>query len=137
MRISDWSSDVCSSDLLKAGANEPVVEVTDPTSAGMQPRGKQILDPAGIWYTAVSGIWQTVWIEPVPKLHIAEVRATPDIDRGTVDVAVALSGWANDTDAVRLTARAGGQPIGLTPIRDTRNNRRTASRDKGFAVGQV
>ena len=105
---------------LKPGANELVVEVTDPTSAGTQPRGKQILDPAGIWYTAVSGIWQTVWIEPVPKLHIAEVRATPDIDRGTVDVAVALSGWANDTDAVRLTASAGGRVIARTIIRANR-----------------
>ncbi|SNT07166.1 glycoside hydrolase family 2 protein [Sphingopyxis indica] len=105
---------------LKAGANELVVEVTDPTSAGMQPRGKQILDPAGIWYTAVSGIWQTVWLEPVPQLHIAEVRATPDIDRGTVDVAVALSGWAGDTDAVRLTASAGGKAIASTIVRANR-----------------
>lgn len=105
---------------LKEGANELVVEVLDPTSAGTQPRGKQILDPAGIWYTAVSGIWQTVWLEPVPKLHIAEVRATPDIDRGTVDVAVALSGWANDTDAVRLTASAGGKAIASTIIRANR-----------------
>jgi beta-galactosidase/beta-glucuronidase len=105
---------------LKPGANELIVEVTDPTSAGTQPRGKQILDPAGIWYTAVSGIWQTVWIEPVPGLHIAEVRATPDIDRGTVEVAVALSGWANDTDAVRLTASAGGKTIASTIIRANR-----------------
>jgi len=105
---------------LKAGANELVVEVTDPTSAGMQPRGKQILDPAGIWYTAVSGIWQTVWLEPVPDLHIAEVRATPDIDRGVVDVAVALSGWAGDTDAVRLTASAGGKTIASTIVRANR-----------------
>src|SRR3546814_954307 len=65
-------------DYLKPGANEIIVEVTDPTSAGTQPRGKPILDPSGIWYTAVSGIWQTVWLEPVPKLHIADVRATPD-----------------------------------------------------------
>ncbi|HEY0624804.1 glycoside hydrolase family 2 protein [Sphingomonas sp.] len=105
---------------LKPGANELVVEVTDPTSAGTQPRGKQILDPSGIWYTAVSGIWQTVWLEPVPKLHITEVRAIPDIDRGTLDVAVALSGWANDTDAVRLTASAGGKVIASTIIRANR-----------------
>ncbi|RIA46870.1 glycosyl hydrolase family 2 [Hephaestia caeni] len=107
-------------DYLKSGANEIIVEVTDPTSAGTQPRGKQILDPSGIWYTAVSGIWQTVWIEPVPKLHIADVRATPDIDRGVIDVAVALSGWANDTDAVRLTASAGGKQIAQTIIRANR-----------------
>jgi hypothetical protein len=107
-------------DYLKPGQNELVVQVADPTSAGTQPRGKQILDPSGIWYTAVSGIWQTVWLEPVPKLHIDDVRATPDIDRGIVDVAVALSGWANDTDAVRLTASAGGKAIASTIIRANR-----------------
>jgi len=105
---------------LKPGQNELVVQVADPTSAGTQPRGKQILDPSGIWYTAVSGIWQTVWLEPVPKLHIDDVRATPDIDRGVVNVAVALSGWANDTDAVRLTASAGGRVIASTIIRANR-----------------
>ena len=107
-------------DYLKPGRNELVVQVADPTSAGTQPRGKQILDPSGIWYTAVSGIWQTVWLEPVPKLHIDDVRATPDIDRGVVDVAVALSGWANDTDAVKLTASAGGKVIASTIIRANR-----------------
>jgi beta-galactosidase/beta-glucuronidase len=107
-------------DYLKPGENELVVQVTDPTSAGSQPRGKQILKPEGIWYTAVSGIWQTVWLEPVPKLHIADVRATPDIDRGTLKVDVALSAWADDTDAVRLTARSGGKVIASTIIRANR-----------------
>jgi len=106
---------------LRPGENEVVVQVADPTSAGSQPRGKQSLTPNGIWYTATSGIWQTVWIEPVPKLHIADVRATPDIDRGAVDVDVALSGWAEDTDAVRLTASAGGKRIASTVIRANRH----------------
>lgn len=105
---------------LKPGQNEVVVQVADPTSAGSQPRGKQSLDPHGIWYTASSGIWQTVWLEPVPALHIADVRATPDIDRGTIDVAVALSGWANDTDAVRITASSKGKVIASTLIRANR-----------------
>src|SRR3546814_12972703 len=50
----------------------------------------------------------------------ADVRATPDIDRGVIDVAVALSGWAGDTDAVRLTASAGGKQIAQTIIRANR-----------------
>jgi beta-galactosidase/beta-glucuronidase len=108
-------------DYLKPGANELVVQVTDPNSAGSQPRGKQSLDPSGIWYQATSGIWQTVWIEPTPALHIADVRATPDIDRGVVDVDVALSNWANDTDAVRLTARSGGKVIASTILRANRH----------------
>lgn len=107
-------------DQLRPGDNELEVQVADPTSAGTQPRGKQSLDPGGIWYTASSGIWQTVWIEPVPALHIADVRATPDIDRGTVDVEVPLSSWSSDTDAVRLTLSAGGRPIATKLIRANR-----------------
>jgi hypothetical protein len=106
---------------LTPGDNTLTVQVADPTSAGSQPRGKQSLDPAGIWYTAVSGIWQTVWIEPVPALHIADVRATPDIDRGKVEVDVALSAWASDTDAVRLSVRSGGRTIAETIVRANRH----------------
>jgi len=105
---------------LKPGENEVVVQVADPTSAGSQPRGKQSLDPQGIWYTANSGIWQTVWLEPAPALHIADVRARPDIDRGTVTVEVALNGWASDTDAVRLTASSKGKVIATALIRANR-----------------
>jgi beta-galactosidase/beta-glucuronidase len=108
-------------DYLRPGENELVVSVTDPTSAGEQPRGKQILDPSGIWYTAVSGIWQTVWLEPVPELHIADVRATPDIDRGVIDVEVATNGGAVDTDAVRITASADGKVIASTIVRANRH----------------
>jgi beta-galactosidase/beta-glucuronidase len=107
-------------DQLKPGGNEIVVQVADPTSAGSQPRGKQSLDPQGIWYTATSGIWQTVWLEPVPALHIADVRATPDIDRGTVRVEVALNGSASDTDAVRITASSKGRTIATALIRANR-----------------
>ncbi|MBN2375438.1 MAG: cellulase family glycosylhydrolase [Sedimentisphaerales bacterium] len=60
------------------------VKVTDPTDKGYQPRGKQVLKPKGIWYTAVTGIWQTVWLEPVPKGYIRSVKITPDIDRQIV-----------------------------------------------------
>lgn len=108
-------------DQLRPGGNEVVVQVEDPTSAGSQPRGKQILERDVIWYTAVSGIWQTVWLEPVPKLHIADVRATPDIDRGKLEVDVALSAWATDTDAVRLTAKSGGRTIATALIRANRH----------------
>lgn len=98
-------------DYLKPGANDLVVQVTDPTSDGPQPRGKQQLDPKSIWYTPVSGIWQTVWLEPVPKLHIENVNVTPDIDAGVLDVDVALNRSASDQDAVHITARADGKVV--------------------------
>ncbi|WP_232280280.1 glycoside hydrolase family 2 protein [Sphingomonas sp. PAMC 26605] len=108
-------------DFLKPGENIVAVQVADPTSAGSQPRGKQSLAPEGIWYTAVSGIWQTVWIEPVPALHIADVRVTPDIDRGRAEVDVALSASASDTDAVRVSVRSGGKTIASTIVRANRH----------------
>lgn len=63
---------------LKPGENILTVAVTDPTDSGLQQRGKQTLKPAGIWYTAVSGIWQTVWLEPVPEVSIAGLTVTGD-----------------------------------------------------------
>ncbi|WP_211295065.1 glycoside hydrolase family 2 protein [Novosphingobium guangzhouense] len=105
---------------LRPGDNELVVQVTDPTSTGDQPRGKQTLDPQGIWYTAVSGIWQTVWLEPVADLHIADLRAVPDIDKGELTIDVALSGTTTPADAVRVTALDKGKVIASTVMRGNR-----------------
>ncbi len=110
-------------DYLKPGDNELVVQVTDPTSDGAQPRGKQQLDPKSIWYTPVSGIWQTVWLEPVPKLHIEDVNMTPDIDAGMLDVNVALNRSASDADAVRITARDGKRVVATRVVRANRRTR--------------
>ena len=68
--------------------NEVVVRVWDPTDKGYQPRGKQHSRPHQIWYTPVTGIWQTVWIEPVNKTHIDRLKITPDIDRNILTVNV-------------------------------------------------
>lgn len=73
---------------LKEGTNELTVRVWDPTDKGAQPRGKQVGNPGGIWYTPVSGIWQTVWLEPVPEQHITSVRTTPDIDKCVIQVVI-------------------------------------------------
>lgn len=73
--------------LLKKGAQQEIkIRVWDPTDDGPQPRGKQVKKPEGIWYTPVTGIWQTVWLEAVPKTFIAATRHTPDIDAGTISV---------------------------------------------------
>jgi hypothetical protein len=73
--------------LNKGGTQEIIVAVDDPSSAGSQARGKQRLEQSGIWYTPVSGIWQTVWLEAVNKeASIGEIKIIPDIDRNIVSV---------------------------------------------------
>ena len=83
--------------------NELVVAVTDPTDTGTQPRGKQVLNPKGIFYTAVTGIWQTVWLEPVPVPYIESLKIVPDVDRGLVAVTVNATGG----DKVKVKALDG------------------------------
>jgi len=77
--------------LLKEGGEQELqVAVWDPTDGG-QPNGKQSVSPSGIWYTPNSGIWQTVWLEPVSPTHILSYEPIPDIDGGTVSVKVKTS----------------------------------------------
>ena len=78
--------------LSKAGDQKLVVRVWDPTDKGYQPRGKQVADPRGIWYTAVTGIWQTVWLEPVSTAHLQSLRITPNIDGGNLTVSGQTAG---------------------------------------------
>jgi len=70
----------------KESSHEMMVCVWDPTEKGTQPRGKQVSKPGGIWYTPTTGIWQTVWIEPVNKSHISSFRTVTDADNGTITV---------------------------------------------------
>jgi beta-galactosidase/beta-glucuronidase len=102
--------------------NELVLAVTDPTDTGEQPRGKQQLDPRGIWYTPVSGIWQTVWMEPVPQdVSLRELRLTPDIEAGRLRIAALVNAAVeDDTLAVRCTALVKGKAVASTIIRVNR-----------------
>ena len=95
---------------LKAGPNELVVRVWDPTDTAAQPRGKQVRKPEGIWYTPVTGIWQTVWLEPVfEHMHVKAVHFTPDIAKGEVEVVVEID---DPTPAVWATvAITGGESL--------------------------
>ena len=70
------------------GKQKLAVCVWDPTDRGHQPRGKQVKHPEGIWYTPVTGIWQTVWLEPVAATHITTIKSIPDIDNSTLSVTV-------------------------------------------------
>jgi len=73
-------------------AQELVVKVWDPVDKGTQPRGKQVINPHAIWYTSVTGIWQTVWLEPVTEMHIESIKISPDIDRARLGVDLSLKG---------------------------------------------
>jgi beta-galactosidase/beta-glucuronidase len=86
------------------------VRVWDPTDEGPQPRGKQQRKPEGIWYTPVTGIWQTVWLEAVPKTHIVATKQTPDIDAKTLFVNVNVAS-AQPGDQIRITAFDGENQV--------------------------
>ena len=77
---------------LRNGENELVVWVYDPTDEGWQNRGKQASYSHGFWYTATSGIWQTVWMEAVPQSYIKSYRLTPDIDAGILSIETETEG---------------------------------------------
>jgi beta-galactosidase/beta-glucuronidase len=86
------------------GVQEIIVSVWDPTDTYHQPRGKQKINPSGIWYTPVSGIWQSVWIEPVNFAYIDLYKCTPDIDQATVELEVeAENGVPGDTILAEIT----------------------------------
>lgn len=89
-------------DALKEGENELTLRVWDPTNEGDQPHGKQTFKPEGIWYTAVTGIWQTVWMEPAAASSISLIVCDTKIS-GEVAVNAAIHG---KTDGLTLHARA-------------------------------
>ena len=91
-------------DALSAGSAEVTVKVWDPTDdpAYSVPRGKQVTEQRGIWYTSVTGIWQSVWMEAVPEAaHIADYNVTTDIATGKITVSAVCDG-ATDSDKVRV-----------------------------------
>ncbi len=104
---------------LQRGENELVVAVTDPTNSSWQARGKQVLHPKSIWYTAVSGIWQTVWLEPVPEAFIGGLRITPDLDGGTVKVEIQPGGTADGPRGWRIQAYSEGELVAEAVLEPT------------------
>ncbi|MBI2423217.1 MAG: hypothetical protein HYV27_10340 [Candidatus Hydrogenedentes bacterium] len=107
--------DVFSMDITDAlkpeGDQEIVVGVWDPTDTQWQPRGKQVDKPEGIWYTAVTGIWQTVWLEPVAPTRVSGMKLVPDIDASVLNATVSVVG-AQAGDQVELRATLGGVEVG-------------------------
>ncbi len=93
-----------------SGTQELVVAVWDPTDKGGQPRGKQVLKPGGIMYTANTGIWQTVWLEPVPTVRIDSLDIVPDVDTGTLRLTVRVAGGMAEID-IAARALEGGREV--------------------------
>ncbi|MBT7623491.1 MAG: beta-galactosidase [Flavobacteriaceae bacterium] len=90
---------------LKKGKNQKIeLRVWDPTDEGFQPRGKQVKNPRGIWYTPVSGIWQTVWIEPLNTKHISNLYTTTNIDIPSVTIKTFTS-YNSEKDFLQLIIR--------------------------------
>jgi alpha-L-arabinofuranosidase B-like protein/glycosyl hydrolase family 2 len=94
---------------LVSGANTVVVSVYDPTDTGQAAIGKQRLEPSGIFYTAASGIWQTVWLEPTRATYLTRLDLTPDLTDNTLRVTPRVTGSAGRT--VRITVSSGGTNI--------------------------
>ena len=82
-----------------SGPQELIVRAFDPTDKGGQPRGKQTLNPGFIMYTPVSGIWQTVWLEPTDVTSIRDLRLTPDVDKSQIKITVNADGATAQTRA--------------------------------------
>ncbi len=96
--------------LKKGTKQELAIRVWDPSDDGPQPRGKQIKNPHGIWYTPVTGIWQTVWLEAVPKTYIAETKQTPDTDQKLLRVRTSVHNL-QPGDQLMVTALDGTNKI--------------------------
>ena len=94
-------------DALVSGMQELVLKVLDGTDNGEQPRGKQVSNPGGIWYTPVTGIWQSVWIEPVAPAFVKDYCAVADIDSGTLSLSVDVDGPADQVVARLLEGGEG------------------------------
>lgn len=89
--------------LSKKKTHKLVVKVTDGTDSAFQPRGKQVANPNGIWYTAVTGIWQTVWMEPVNEVVVESYSAKADIEKSILNVrAIARGAKVGDDCLIEL-----------------------------------
>ena len=98
-----FSADV--TEFLKEGENELLVGVRDFTDRSYFSRGKQKLQRGGMFYTAQSGIWQTVWMEEVPLTYVERVKITPLYDEKAVEVTV----FSKERKQACVTVKEGGK----------------------------
>lgn len=104
---------------LKKGTRQEIaIRVWDPSDDGPQPRGKQVKNPNSIWYTPVTGIWQTVWLEVLPQTYITGTKQTPDVDGKVVRVAANVDNL-QPGDQLTITAWDGTEKIAEQTIAAT------------------
>lgn len=96
--------------LTKGGNQKMEVRVWDPSDKGFQPRGKQVENPEGIWYTPVTGIWQTVWLEPVAPTYLSHLKTVPNIDGENISVLASVFGASSD-DLIEIKVMDKGKVI--------------------------
>lgn len=96
--------------LQKGGKQTISVRVWDPSDSGPQPVGKQVSKPHGIWYTPVTGIWQTVWLEAVPETYIIATRQTPDIDKQQLHFSTNINNLQAN-DVIKISAWDGQKQV--------------------------
>jgi beta-galactosidase/beta-glucuronidase len=100
-------------DMLVEGENELIVCVFDTSDTHWQQRGKQVLKPKTIWYTAVLGIWQTVWLEPVTQTYISRLKIIPDVDGSFVCVKAILAGSQLTANRLDVRVLDTGKPVAV------------------------
>ena len=95
-------------DSVTPGDNTLHVQAVDPQDTKPIPTGKQTIEPEGIWYTPLTGIWQTVWLESVPATSIRSLKITPDVDAGSVRVSADVAGQTPNALNLRVTVSGHG-----------------------------
>ena len=97
---------------LREGENVLVVRAEDPSTDATIPRGKQYWreESEGIFYTRTTGIWQTVWLEPVNRRRVGTLRLTPDVDRAGLDVEARIEGFEPGM-TLRMAVSFGGSGV--------------------------
>jgi len=139
---SPFSADI--TDALKAeGSQELTVAVWDPTNESFQPRGKQVRQPGGIWYTPVTGIWRTVWLEPVAAASIERLKMVPSLKNNTLTLETFVDGL-QEGDRVRASVVLGpgearvdaGRGLGLRRAigRQEQTETQTSAADKPLVL---
>ena len=89
-----------------------VLKVQDPSDTSLDQRGKQVLEPKNIWYTPVSGIWQTVWLEMVPATFIESLKLTPNLDNASLSVEYKINGQKDDDLSLKIEVYDGERQVG-------------------------